>query len=259
MKGHFFLGSFLPKLQFDFPCDFSFKDLITLYKSNLTRNDMKKVWLMRHFIDLKNVCQFLREEPIDPHGNFSESEVSQALDHQEGFPQYLFDYLEKYQTLEEQIRFFSSVLSQFFLDSQEQFSGFLSYYFDFERKWRLVLTAMRAKKLKIDLSKEFQFEDPKDLFVAELLAQKDASNFEFPLEFTELEEALKGNDKNPKEQYRALAEFYFHNILEKIQDHPFSIDYLLGYLAQFIIVDNWNMLNEKKGNERLNQVVKEVG
>ena len=259
MKGYFFLSSFLPKLQFDFPINFSFDDLIRLYTSNLTGRDMKKVWLMRHFIDLKNVCQFLREEPIDKHGNFSESKLSQALDNQEGFPQYLFDYLEKYQTLEEQIRFFPSVLSHFFLDAQEQSNGFLRYYFDFERKWRLVLTAMRAKKLKIDLSKEFQFEDPRDLFVAELLAQKDTSNFEFPAEFKEMDEALKGEDLDPKEQYKALAEFCFYYILENIQDHPFSIDYLLGYLAQFMIIDNWNMLNEKEGSKRLNQMVQDVG
>ena len=110
MKGYFFLSSFLPKLQFDFPGTSSFDDLILLYRDNLSSNDMKKVWLIRHFIDLENVCQFLREEPIDKHGNFSESELSLALDLQEGFPQYLFDYLENYQTLEDQIRFFSSVL-----------------------------------------------------------------------------------------------------------------------------------------------------
>ena len=259
MQGYFFLGSFLPKLQFDFPSHFSFNDLIVLYKSNLSRHDMKKVWLIRHFIDLTNVCQFLREEPIDKHGNFSESELSQALDDREGFPQYLFDYLENYQVLEEQIRFFSSVLSHFFLDAQEEFRGFLSYYFDFERKWRLVLTAMRAKKLKIDLSKEFQFEDPRDLFVAELLAQKDTPHFEFPLEFIELDEALKGEAKNPKEQYKAIAQFRYQNILEKIQDHPFSLDYLLGYLAQFMIVEDWNTLNEKEGSERLNQMIIEAG
>lgn len=259
MKGYFFLSSFLPKLQFDFPGTSSFDDLILLYRDNLSSNDMKKVWLIRHFIDLENVCQFLREEPIDKHGNFSESELSLALDLQEGFPQYLFDYLENYQTLEDQIRFFSSVLSHFFLDAQEAFSGFLSFYFDFERKWRLVLTAMRAKRLKVDLAKEFQFEDPRDLFVAELLAQKDTPQFEFPLEFIELDEALKGEAKSPKQQYKAIAQFRYQNILEKIQDHPFSIDYLLGYLAQFMIVEDWNALNEKEGSERLSQMIKEAG
>ena len=118
---------------------------------------------------------------------------------------------------------------------------------------------MRAKKLKIDLSKEFQFEDPRDLFVAELLAQKDTSNFEFPAEFIEMDEALKGEGLDPKEQYKALAQFCFYHILENIQDHPFSIDYLLGYLAQFMIIDNWNMLNEKEGSKRLNQMVQEAG
>ncbi len=53
-----------------------------------------------------------------------------------------------------------------------------------------------------------------------------------------------------------MAEFRFHRIGEEIQDHPFSVDNLLGYLVQLMIVEDVFALDEKRGNANLNEMVK---
>lgn len=259
MKGYFFLGSILPTLQFGSPTDWSFADLMTLYKVNLSKQGMKKVKVIRSYIDLKNVCQLLRKEPLDPRGNLSEKELDEALVNRQGLPSYLYDHLEAYETLEQQIRYFPTVLSTFFQEMRDKYRGFLRFYFNFERELRLILTGLRAKKLKVDVAKELLFEDPRDPFIAQILAQKDSPQFEFPFEYAMLDEVLKEASKDPMEQYKALATFRFQQIADEVQDQPFSLDYILGYLVQFMLVEDWNHLNEEQGNHRLNGIVKEVG
>ena len=61
------------------------------------------------------------------------------------------------------------------------------------------------------------------------------------------------------EQYKAMATFRYQRIAEEIQDRPFSLEYALGYLVQFMLVEDWNALSENLGEQRLNGIVKDVG
>ena len=259
MTNAVFLGSILPPLFFGSRISISFTELISLFRMNMSDLDWKKVEVIRRYIDLKNVLHILKEEILDPRGNLSEKELDEALVNRDGLPEYLFDYLDTYDTKEEQIRHFSSVFVQFFKDPEQQLGEFLQFYLNFEREWRLILAAFRAKKLHLDLTKELQYEDFTDPMVVELLARKEGDQFEFPYGYEELGVLLKSLGGNPLEQYQRIAEFRFHQIEEKIQDTPHSIQFVLGYLIQFMIVEDWNALNEKQGNTLLTTLYLERG
>ncbi len=62
--------------------------------------------------------------------------------------------------------------------------------------------------------------------------------------------------KKPKEQYKVMANYRFSRIGEEVQDVPFSVDYLLGYLVQLMVVEDAHALSEKQGNQALNEIVK---
>ena len=217
---------------------------------------MQKVKAIQTYIDLKNVESLLKKEPLDGRGNCSEKELDEALVNQEGLPNYLFDYLEGIDSVEEQLRHFSKVFITFFREMEKKYSGFLKEYFRFEREWRALLAGYRAKKLGIDPAKALQHENSHDPFVAEILAQKDTPFFEFPFEYQDLGEKLKNVQGDPKGQHQVMMSYRFHRIEEMIEDIPFSLDRLLGYLVELMIVEDVHVLDEQRGSENLDEMVK---
>jgi len=85
-----------------------------LLRENLEASDLEKVTLIRQAIDLSNVKQLLKKQALDPRGNLTEKELDEALLNRVGLPEYLFEYLEGYETVEDRLRHFSKVLIQFF-------------------------------------------------------------------------------------------------------------------------------------------------
>jgi len=236
MQNYVFLGTVLPPLQFGQQLDFGFDALLEIYKMNMNRSDLEKVESIRRYIDLRNVLEHLKKNLLDHRGNLTEREIDEALLSREGLPSYLYDYLDEHETVEEQIQHFSKVFMQFFNGSQQKKGSFLEFLFSFEREWRLLMVGYRAKELNLDIAKELQHEDFHDPFVMQILAQKDSPYFEFPFEYSELGDGLKDLQKDPMEHYDFMAEFRFDQIEERIQNVPFSVDYALGYLVQFMIV-----------------------
>lgn len=257
--GYFFLGSVLPPLKLGTEPELGFEDLIVLLKDNLSRKDFKKVEKMRRFIDLKNVKHLLQKQPLDLRGNLTEKQLDEALVTRQGLPEYLYEHLDQYEETKDQIRHFSQVFVTFFREMEEEERGFLSFYFNFEREWRLLMIGFRSKKLSRDLASELQYEDFHDPLVAHLLAQKDSPQFEFPFEYQDFSEQVKQAQEGPLEQYQVLAHYRFNRLQEEVQDHPFQAAFALGYLVQLMLVEDWNQLNEHEGNQSLNAIVKELG
>jgi hypothetical protein len=259
MSSSIFLWSALPSLQLKSAPELSFDELIYLFKMNLLSSELEQVEVIRRYIDLKNVKHLLLHEPIDLRGNFTEKELDEALISREGLPVYLFDFLDEYESEEEQASHFSKVLMQFFRDPEQRKGRFLEQYLDFERRWRLSLTGFRAKNFSVSLAEELQDEDQSDLFVAEIVAQEGGGYFEFPFEYKGLGESLKAVEKSPMKHYDLMAEFRFYWVEEQMQGKPFSLDYILGYLVQFLIVEDGCLLQEKRGGELLDKLMQDVG
>lgn len=256
MGRHFFLGSILPSIELGNNLEIGFEDLMELFRNNLKNSDLEKVSKIRCYIDLKNVRSLLAKEPLDVRGNLTEKELDEALVNQEGLTGELYEYLESYETLEEQLSHFSWVFMTFFKDMEKKEKGFLKFYFNFEREWRLILTGYRSKKLGVDPSRDLQHEDFTDPLVAQIIAQKEAAVFEFPFGYEDLNEKIKGVEGNPMQQYQLMAGFQLERIADATQDRPFSSDFILGYLVQHMIVEDWQALDRVKGNESLTEIVK---
>jgi len=256
MNRYFFLGGILPFLKIGTAPSITFEDLIILCADNLSRKDFEKIKIFRGYIDLKNVQRLLKKVPLDPRGNFNEKELDEAIVNQEGLPRELFDFLDEYEEVSKQLHHYSKVLVAFFRKMEDKCQGFLKEYFMFERKWKALLAGYRAKKFGIDLVLALQYEDFCDPFIAEILAQKDAPFFEFPFEYAQLGEKLKAANQKAYEQYQLINDFRIHWIQDKVQDHPFSIDYFIGYLIQLMIIEDVFILDEKKGSANLKKMVK---
>ncbi|MES2199303.1 MAG: DUF2764 family protein [Chlamydiota bacterium] len=248
MGNYYYLASSLPPLEFPIlPDDIGSVSLRASLEMNLSTEDKKKVQALYVFVDLSNIKPLFGEEEIDPRGNLDEKGLEESLLHQSFFPLYVFDFLQKYETREEKLRNFPALLAQFFREEAETETGFLQKYFSFERDLRLVLLGFRAKKLHRDVSKELQFEDLSDPLVLQILSQKDADLYEPPVEYKEVKELLDSVGGDPLAQNKAIASYRFRKIKEMGEEKSFSVDWILAYLAQLMIVEYWNGLDKEKG------------
>jgi hypothetical protein len=257
----YYLASSLTPIEFGDLADYGFLDLLEKFDLSITRHDRKSFRVLRLFYDLENLKKtfIVTSAPIelDPRGNLSKKELQEALEHRTFFSDYVFDFLDLFTSSKERIDNFSKLLSDYFKYEAEQSTGFLKAYLTFERDYRLILTAFRAKKLKKSLEKEFSFELSKDPIVESVLNQKDSPYFEAPAGYEDLQEMLLLVKDKPLNQYRHLAEYRFKKMREMVQDKPFTIDYLMSYAMRICILEDLANLNEIKGNENLNIILKD--
>lgn len=255
MAMYYFLATALPALQLGIPPEIDFYEFQNLLVDNLSEEDYAKSQVIRRFYDIQNIRSFWKGEPLDPWGNLVEVELEEALLEHNHLPQYVFEFLEHYTTLESRLHNFPELVTTYFRAENLLTTGFLKNYLLFEREWRLVLAGFRAKQLGRDLLVEMQFEDPDDDFVAQIIAQKDSKDYIPPDQYLELKPLFETYKDDPLALHQALCEYRFKMIEEMLGVDVFSIDFILGYMAQLIIIEKWQSLDRKKGLAFANQIL----
>jgi hypothetical protein len=251
MRNYYFVAPSLPPLSIHERPEITFDELMARLQVNLSKHDLEKIKVLRRFVDMYNIRALLMEEPVDPRGNLNEKELDEALLVQgvnAALPDYVFDFLDQFEKTADKIRNFSGLLARFFNEEIPRQEGFLRRYLQFERECRLVLLGLRAKQLRRDVVRELQFEDPTDPIVAHILAQKDSEVYEPPSEYAQLKELIVSCHGDPWAEHRAFAEYRFRKIAEMAESKLFSIDQILSYMAQLMIVENINELDAQRGN-----------
>ena len=245
MTQYYFAGTSLPPLEFGVKPELSFKELLEILADNLTPSDWKKVEALLWSVDLANIKSIWMGQPIDDKGLRTPKELEEALLVRDGLPVYLLEFLDRYESTADRIRYFPSLYASLYHEwSSNSKTGFLRDYFTLEREVHLVLTALRSKVIGRNVVQELQFEDPLDPLVMDILSQKDAPSYTPPPEYEELKVLFQKNAQNPKKLFLALLKYQFDQ-LESFA--PFSIDRILSYTAQLMIIESWEGLNEELG------------
>ena len=263
MTEYYFLASLLPPLEIGHVPSLAFPELKMLMDANLTNTDWKRVRKFLSLIDLENLRAFWAKEPFDPRGNFNREQIEHALsDYRwpsgESFLPYLTDYIEKYQTNEDYLLHFPLLVTNFFNYEIEHETDFVRDFFTFQSEMRQVLVGFRAKKLGRDVAIELQYEDPTDPIVAQILAQKDAKNYEPPFEYKELKPIFEEFSDAPLALYKAIYEYQFNHIIELWGSEFFTVDRILNYAARLILVERWLELDVQKGIQVVDTIEKEI-
>ncbi|HEV7737370.1 MAG TPA: DUF2764 family protein [Chlamydiales bacterium] len=250
MTQYYFLGTSFPALMIGQVPPISFDELRELLRMNLTPADWAKFVDLLRLIDLSNIRAEWLGVAFDEQGNYSSQQLEEALLVKEGLPAFITDYLDKYDTTEDRLRFLPSLYSALYREMMEKYpSGFLHEYYKLEREIRLTMTALRAKRFHRDILRELQFEDPTDPLVADIIAQKDTPEYTPPFETQVLKALFTRCADDPKELHKALLEYRFDKLQELEEAGPFSVDAILGYAARLLLVESWNRLDLDKGIE----------
>lgn len=258
MAKYYFIGTLLPPLSFDTPPEINFAQLETLLHDNLTRKDYERTVAIRQIFDILNLRSFWLGEELDPRGELTAIDFEEALINRIGLPGYVYEFVDTHQSLADRIHHFPFLLAKFFQSTENLKDPFLRQYMKFERELRLVMTAFRAKKLGRDLSVELQYEDPEEELIAQLLAQKDAKVYEPPEKYKELKILFEKYGDDPLALQKAIDVYRFETI-ESFVDmaDTFSIERILVYLAQLLIVEKWFEFDKAKGSQIIGTIVKE--
>lgn len=253
---YYFVSASLPELHIGYPPELTFNEFTRLLKVNLTEEDYDKTVVMRRIFDIQNVRNFLRKEPFDHRSNLDENQLEEAILTRFGLPDYVYDFLDRFDSFEDRMHFFPSLVSAYYRDEiKKAKKGFLLDYLSFEHNWRLVFTGFRAKKLGRDISVELQFEDFNDDIVAQILAQKDSRTYEPPSRFEDLKVIFEKYYETPLELAKILGQYRFDQLREFYQVDWFSIDRILAYLAQLVIAEKWMELDKEKGLEIVESMI----
>jgi hypothetical protein len=255
MANYYFLAASLPLLVLGEKPDISFEELTSRFKINLNKEDYRKTVAFRRYIDVNNIRFLFLEESIDQRGNLNEKDLDEALLLKEVFPLTLFDFLDRFESISEKLKHFSGIFSVFFSEEIAKATGFLKAYFEFERSWKMVMLALRAKEQNRDIMRELQFENFSDPIVAQILAQKDGSTYDPPPEYIDLKETYVACGADPWEKYKVGAKWRLNRIEELVNKPVFSIDWILSYMARLLIVEDYYALDEAKGKMILDAFV----
>lgn len=257
MANYYFLGTLLPELHIDETPEISFKEFARLLRDNLSAGDYAKTKIARNYYDIFNLLSYSKDEPLDEFGNLNESDLEEALATNADLPQYIFDYLNKYETKEERQKHFPQLLATFFNEEIKRTSGEFKAYLILERDLRLILTAYRAKKLGRDVLPELQYEDPEDEIVAQILAQKDAPKYELPEKYEDFKPLIEKYYDDPIAIQKAFIEYRFEKMDQMIGIDFFSVNRLIAYMIKLIMIEKWQRLNKQKGLEIVDSMLKE--
>jgi uncharacterized protein YlaN (UPF0358 family) len=220
-KNYYFVLAAVPPLTMGELPEISFKEFQQLLSENLSEGDFEQFEKLLWPIQLYNLRALWLGEELDERGEGS-------------VPDFVLEYMERYETDAERLRYFSSLYVSLY---QQKLDGFLKWYFQLEREIRLVLLALRAKRTGKDVVRELQFEDPTDLLVADILAQKDASEYTPPKEYEELKTIFSDHSGEPEKLHRALLRYRFQKIEEMEENQDFGIDRVLNYAARLMLVE----------------------
>lgn len=258
MSRYYFLATALPSLNIEEEPEIAFRDLLHLLRDNLSKRDYKTIEQVRTYYDILNIRHFWKEEPIDPHGNLTSVEIEEAVVTGSALPDYVHDFLREVTDHNERLKRFPKLIVEYFAQSIANSSGFLKEYLEMERGLRLTFLGFRAKQLARNLSSELQYEDPSDELVLQLLAQRDAAHYEPPFRFEATKQLFEHNQSDPVALHKAVLDYRFRWVDEQLGTDTFSMDAILAYFVQFLMVEAWASLDQKQGNTIIDQLLRDV-
>lgn len=256
MTKYYFLATALPDLELGQKPDIDFVEFSILCKENLTRRDLLQMQVLREYYDIINVRDYWLEGTIDPYGNYDLIHLEDALLNRQGLPQFVYTFMDQYPHKKERIAHFPELFATYFHYSIKASRGFVKKYMSFERDMRLIFAAFRAKKIGRDITEELRYEDPEDPIVAQILAFKDAKTYEPPEPYEDLKPIFDKYSDSPLDLFQALTKYRFDKVESFHGVDVFSLDRIMGYMIQLILVEGWLKLDQKRGREIVENIIK---
>ena len=184
------------------------------------------------------------------------------MENQIQYPEFVFDYLEKYKDINERIHHFRELQLAAYDFLIETTSGFLNDFFQYDRKLWITSIAYLGKKRGRDLKGDLSFLDPHDLLTQLLMQQHESEHFEFPEGLEGIDLELDVAFKDPQKEMEMLSRLRYEFCQTYLQTAPFTLDSIFAYYTQVLVLSDFyegqdqNLM--KKGGDLLLKRIQEI-
>ncbi|MFO7672052.1 MAG: DUF2764 family protein [Bacteroidales bacterium] len=242
----------------------SIPDFRNYLEEHLHQDDFFQVRLLFLKHDRRNIIKYLETGEINPEsaGNFTTEDFNDRDNLQQetgssggSIPPYMAEVLLKYGDGMGEVK-----ASQISHELENGFYGyimsngctFLKRFIEFDYNLNNLLTFIKARQHKIDQ----QMFISGDSSHAQHLHNNPGKNIVKDHDFEHFDEIISftGNPSFAEEEKR--VDLLRWNVIEEmILFRNFSIDRVLGYLLQMLIIDRWSALNRKSGEKKLRNIL----
>ncbi len=209
-------------------------------------------------INLLNLLQ-KRDKPFNEKGNFSKERLEENIKEPSDLPEYMMRFIVAFKnkepvypnmTLEDELTtlFFDQML-------REEKNGFLRSWFQFELNVKNIMSALNARKYKVDYEHKIIGTDE----ISEIIKKSHARDFGLGGELDYLDELVNISRKEDlREREKALDELKWNYLDEETFFEYFTIEKVLAFTIKLGMVERWLAIDKDHSNELFRKLLKEL-
>jgi len=271
---YYYLVSSLPELHFPDPFTSpvskepngtTYLELLDYIKENLSHKDLAIARYIFYTADNQNLLNILfpkTESPFFPYGIYTTEEMKYEIKSRDSLPHYMKRFLEHYDKDDPEniLIDISDMLYLFFYEEVMQTgSPFLIRWYTFERNLNNVLTAIECRKHDLPIEhRSFRRAKQKraqaiigDNDVAHSIISSNSYDFSLTGSLNWLPTVLSWDSSDPLEFKKEITLMKWENLSSLAEAEPFTLEFILGYLAKLQFLWRWDSLDVQTGREKI--------
>jgi hypothetical protein len=230
-------------------------------KTSLHADDFRlveKLFLPHDHANLLNLLQKTGKE-FREKGNYTQEELEEGLREPAGLPAYMAQFIEAFREKEPLFPGMDpeNELTTLFYDHmlRNESNEFLREWFRFDLTVRNIMTALNARKHKVDYEHQVIGSDER----SESIRRSHARDFGLGSEIDYLEDLVNlSRIDDIQEREKSLDEFRWEYLEEATFFHYFTIERILAFVIRLGMVERWLAIDRDHGNELFKKLLKEL-
>ncbi|MFO7998651.1 MAG: DUF2764 family protein [Bacteroidales bacterium] len=235
----------------------AFKDTL---KTELQKSDFKLVEKLFLPFDNANLLNLLqkKDKPFNGKGNFSRELLEENIKEPASLPAYMNRFIVAFKNKEPIFPEKSpenELTTLFYDDMLRLENDFLRHWFLFDLTVKNVLTAMAARKYKLDYENQIIGTGER----SEAIKKSHSRDFGLGSDIDYLEDLVNlARTEDLQEKEKAIDQFKWDYLDEETFFEYFTVERILAYVIKLGMVERWLAIDKEHGSELFKKLLKEL-
>ncbi len=260
-RNYYFLIAGLPEIVLEqSKAPFSLSELVEELRANLHSDDFALVELILLANDNQNFLSLLQKKaaPWRTPCCFTEASLEAGLKQPETLPFYLQQFYEDFKNqtpLLPGMSWENQLAARYYDYALARTEEFLHQWFTFEQQLRNVLARWNVRQFKLPVVQPLVGQND----VTEMLERSQSRDFGLAKDLPFVEKLLTALERgNLLEREKAIDRIRWNYLDELRTFHYFSVEVVLAYLLQFMILQRWLRFNAEQGVRLITEKIQEL-
>jgi hypothetical protein len=229
-------------------------------KTEVHPNDFRLVEKLFLPYDNTNLLKLLEksDKPLSEKGNFSREFLEENIREPVDLPEYMIRFIPAFKNKEPLFPDLSpenELTTLFYQEMDGEENDFLRQWFRFDLFLRNIMTALAARKHKVDYENQIIGTDER----SEAIRKSHARDFGLSAEVDYLEELVNmSRIEDVQEREKAVDQFKWEYLDEETFFEYFTIERILAFVIKLGMVERWLAIDKEHGSELFKKLLKEL-